>query len=88
VKLEAPQTNRFGIGARVTVVRRGQDALSRRVATDSSYLSANDVRAHFGLGDQADIEAVLVRWPDSSTERFKGIKADRLVTLRKGSGTK
>ena len=86
VKLDAPQSNRFGIGARVTVVRRGQDALSRRVATDGSYLSANDVRAQFGLGDQSDIKAVLVRWPDGSTERFEGIKADRVVTLRKGAG--
>ncbi len=88
VKLESPKTNRFGIGSRVAVIRRGQDVLWRRVATDSSYLSANDVRAHFGLGDQADIEAVLVHWPDGSEERFETLKADRIVTLRQGSGKK
>src|SRR5437667_2737041 len=43
VKLESPKLNRFGIGARVAVVRRGQDTLWRRVHSDSSYLSANDV---------------------------------------------
>ncbi len=88
VKLESPKTNRFGIGSRVAVIRRGQDILSRRVATDSSYLSAHDVRAHFGLGDQADIEAVVVYWADGSQERFAPIKADRIVTLRQGSGVK
>jgi enediyne biosynthesis protein E4 len=86
VKLEAEKVNRFAIGARVTVIRRGNDALVRRVHTDSSYLSANDVRVHFGLGSQPEIEAVQVSWPDGSKERFEGVKCDRIVTLRQGSG--
>ena len=86
VKLEAEKVNRFAIGARVTVIRRGNDALVGRVHTDSSYLSANDVRVHFGLGDQTEIEAVQVSWPDGSKERFESVKCDRIVTLRQGSG--
>lgn len=86
VKLESPGKNRFGIGARVALLRRGRDPLWRRVHTDSSYLSASDVRVHFGLGDQAEIEAVLVHWPDGSTERFEGIKSGRIAPVRKGSG--
>jgi hypothetical protein len=86
VKLESPSLNRFGIGARVAVVRRGQDTLWRLVHTDSSYLSSNDARVHFGLGDRSELEAVLVEWPDRSKERFEGIQSDRIVTLRRGSG--
>jgi hypothetical protein len=86
VKLEAPRTNRFGIGARVAVIRKGQDTLWRRVHTDSSYLSASDVRVHFGLGERSEIEGVLVLWPDGTKERFPNVKPDRIVTLRKGSG--
>jgi hypothetical protein len=86
VKLESPKLNRFAIGARVAVVRRGQDTLWRRVHSDSSYLSANDVRVHFGLGDKPEIEAVLVHWPDGAKERFEGVKSDRIVKLRQGSG--
>ncbi|PYT84988.1 MAG: hypothetical protein DMG40_00445, partial [Acidobacteria bacterium] len=86
VKLESEKVNRFAIGARVTVIRRGNDALVRRVHTDSSYLSANDVRVHFGLGDQPEIEAVQVSWPDGSQERFESVKCDRTATLRQGSG--
>ncbi|MCU1340243.1 MAG: hypothetical protein JWO19_5824 [Bryobacterales bacterium] len=88
VKLESANTNRFAIGASVAVLRRGQDTLRRLVRSDSSYLSANDVRVHFGLGDKPEIEAVLVRWPDGLQERFEGVKADRIVTLRRGSGKK
>jgi hypothetical protein len=86
VKLESPKANRFAIGANVGVIKRGQDALWRRVHTDSSYLSAHDVRVHFGLGKATEIDAVLVQWPDNSTERFDGVECDRIVTLRQGSG--
>jgi hypothetical protein len=87
VKLESRGPNRFAIGARVAVLRRGLETLWRRIHTDSSYLSAHDVRAHFGLGDQPAVDAVLVHWPDGVVERFEGIRADRIVTLRQGQGT-
>ncbi len=86
VRLESLNANRFGIGARIAVLRRGKPALRRRVHTDGSYLAGNDVRAHFGLGDQPDIEGVLVEWPDHVQERFDGVKPDRIVTLRRGAG--
>ena len=41
---------RFGMGARVGIERAGQPTLWRRVKTDGSYLSASDIRVHFGLG--------------------------------------
>jgi enediyne biosynthesis protein E4 len=86
VKLESARRNRFAIGARVAVLRRGLDPLWRRLHTDSSYLSASDVRVHFGLGGKPQIEAVLVQWPDGPTERFEGINADRIVALHQGAG--
>ena len=52
VRLESTKGNRFGIGAPVEVHQRGRKQF-RRVHTDSSYLSANDVRVHFGLGEKA-----------------------------------
>ena len=55
VSLQATQGNRFAMGAKVELRQRGRKLL-RRVHTDSSYLSANDVRVHFGLGEDAKIE--------------------------------
>jgi enediyne biosynthesis protein E4 len=85
VRLEATKGNRFGIGARVEVQQRGRKLL-RRVHTDSSYLSANDVRAHFGLGQSPDIEAVVVTWPNGSREVWDKIQVDRVLTLRQCTG--
>jgi hypothetical protein len=58
----------------------------RRVHTDGSYESANDVRAHSGLGEKSQIRAVLVHWPDGSKESWDNIQPDSIVTLRQGSG--
>jgi hypothetical protein len=86
LKLESPKLNRFAIGARAALIRHGKQTPWREVRTDSSYLSANDLRVHFGLGDRPEIDAVIVQWPDRSLERFDGIKADRIVTIGQGSG--
>jgi len=86
VKLEAPKTNRFGVGARVAVLRRGQKPLWRWVHADSSYLSASDVRVHFGLGDSPQVEGVMVHWPGGLTEVWTNLESDKIVSLRQGTG--
>jgi hypothetical protein len=86
VRLEASKNNRLGIGARVALLREGEEPLWRRVHTDGSYLSASDVRVHFGLGTRSNITGVLVHWPDGSKERWDHVQADRIVVLHQGSG--
>ncbi len=85
VRLEAANGNRFGISARIEVRQRGR-RLVRRVHTDSSYLSANDVRVHFGLGEDALIEKLIVYWRNGEIEAWDRLQADRIVTLRQGTG--
>ncbi|HEY8548528.1 MAG TPA: CRTAC1 family protein [Vicinamibacterales bacterium] len=87
ISLSMPEGNLQAIGARVGVVRKGRLVQWQRVGTDGSYLSANDVRLHFGLGDSPAIDAVEVRWPDGARERFTKIGTDRHVVLRRGTGT-
>ena len=86
VRVDQRPGNRFGIGAWVGVERAGSPTLWRRVRTDGSYLSASDVRLHFGLGPSPAVTAVVVQWPDGQRERWTGIAGDRLVTLVRGSG--
>ena len=86
VRVEQTAGNRFAIGARIGVERAGRPTIWRRVRTDGSYLSASDVRAHFGLGSSASIDGLVVMWPDGSRERWTGIGGDRAVTIRRGSG--
>jgi hypothetical protein len=86
VRLDQRPGNRFGIGAWIGVERAGQPTLWRRVRTDGSYLSASDVRVHVGLGSSSAVTAIVVQWPDGQRERWTAVAADRLVTLRRGTG--
>jgi hypothetical protein len=87
VRLEGVRSNRFGIGARVALVRNGEEPRWRRVHTDSSYLTASDIRVHFGLGQAADLQGIMVDWPDGSMERWAITRSDTVVVLRQGTGT-
>ena len=64
----------------------GERCLVRHVARDGSYGSANDPRAHFGLGADARSRSVLVTWPDGATERFGPLAVDRYHTLQRQRG--
>jgi enediyne biosynthesis protein E4 len=84
VRLEGTKSNRSAIDARV-LVRYGGKVQAQCVTSQSSFLSANDPRLHFGLGraTTADIE---IHWPNGASEAHPGITADQLVTLREGEG--
>jgi hypothetical protein len=86
VQLDNGSKNRWGVGARVGIERSGQPTLWRRVRSDGSYLSASDLRAHFGLGTSPAVAAVIVEWPDGSRERFTDVGVNTRVTLRRGTG--
>jgi hypothetical protein len=84
VKLMGVRSNRSAIGGRVTL-RHGDTVQAQEVLSQSSYLSVNDSRLHFGLGPAASAD-IEVRWPLGLVERFSGVAADQLITIREGSG--
>jgi hypothetical protein len=73
------------LGAELTVAAGGR-TWTRVVRSADSYLSASDLRAHFGLGDVREIDRIDVLWPDGVRERFPGGPADHRVELRQGAG--
>ena len=84
VRLEGTRSNRSAIGARV-VARYGGRTQAQELSSQTSYLSANDPRLHFGLGAITRVD-LQVRWPNGGSESFAGIAADQLVTIREGQG--
>jgi hypothetical protein len=84
--LSSDTGDRRGTGSRVGIVREGQPTLWRHARSDGSYLSASDVRVHIGLAASPRVDSVIVEWPDGARETFRGMEADRIVTLRRGTG--
>ena len=84
VKLVGVQSNRSAIGARV-IVSYGGRKQAQTVMAQSSFLSVDDRRLHFGLGsaETADIEVI---WPNGFTEGLSKVASGQLVTIKEGSG--
>jgi hypothetical protein len=78
-------SNRDGIGARLTLSSGGRTQI-REIKSGSSYLSQNDMRAHFGLGPATVVDRLDVRWPGGKTETITKIPANAVVTIREGDG--
>jgi hypothetical protein len=78
---------RDALGAEVTMTV-GSRTVRRDVRAAYSYLASNDPRVHVGLGQEALVRNVTVRWPDGARERFGDMPADRIAVLRRGSGQK
>ena len=85
VRLNGTKSNRSAIGAKVTI-RCGSKVQVQEVMSQSSYVSANDPRLHFGLGAVDSVE-LEVRWPLGTIEAYKNVPADRLITLQEGTSS-
>ncbi len=84
VRLVGTKSNRSAIGTRVVAAYGGRKQAQERTA-QSSFLCSNDPRLHFGLGtaETADLE---VWWPSGRRDRFEGVAAGQLITIREGDG--
>lgn len=79
------RSNRNGIGARITVVA-GDMRQRREVRSAYSFMSSNDLRVHFGLGEYAAADSVIVDWPSGVQDRLSGINAGQWITIEEGEG--
>jgi hypothetical protein len=85
VKLRGSGANTEAIGARIRVTA-GARTQMRDIKAGSSYLSQNDLRAHFGLGTAAVVERLDIQWPSGATETVRDVAANQIVTVQQGKG--
>jgi hypothetical protein len=85
IRVIGTKSNRSGIGTRLTLTTGGRRQL-REVQSGSSYLTQNDLRAHFGLGAANRSERLEIRWPSGATEVVEDLPANHVITVREGEG--
>jgi hypothetical protein len=56
------------------------------VLSGGSYLSSNDPRVHFGLGDAKTIDSIEIHWPNGEHEKLTPPTPNRIVTVTQGKG--
>jgi enediyne biosynthesis protein E4 len=80
-----PRSPRDAVGATVYLTADGMRQ-RRDVISGGSYVSTNDPRPHFGLGDAADAETAEIHWPSGARETVKLPAVDRIYTIVEGKG--
>lgn len=78
-------SNRDGIGARVTVTA-GNLVQRDEVRSGGSYLSQNDLRLHFGVGQAETIDELEIRWPSGRVDRVTKVPTNHLIEITEGRG--
>jgi hypothetical protein len=80
-----PKSPRDAVGTTVLLTAGG---MTRRqdVLSGGSYMSSNDPRVHFGLGDVRTIDGVEIRWPSGAVEQIKISRLDAIYTIQEGMG--
>lgn len=81
LRFVAQNSNRDAIGAKVRLVANG--IIQRReILCGASYLSGNDFRLLFGLGDAKSVERLEIQWPDGSTQTLENLPTRQILVIR------
>ena len=85
VKLNGTTGSRDAIGARVTVRAEGVSQ-TKEVQSGTGYLSQNELKLYFGLGDSTTIELIEIRWPGGGKQQVKNIAANQSIVITEDGG--
>jgi hypothetical protein len=80
-----PKSPRDAVGATVFLTANGMRQ-REDVLSSGSYISANDQRPHFGLGDSTDAGTAEIRWPSGLRQRVRLPAVDRIYSITEGKG--
>ena len=81
-------SNRSGIGAKVRIQTSLADPAKwkmREISGGNGYASQNALDAHFGLGNETNVETVRIEWPSGIVQELKNIAADQRLRVREPS---
>ncbi len=82
LRLAGRASNRLGLGAVVRIETPDGRAQWNHATTSVGYASSSDARVHFGLGGQASIRRLEVRWPSGRHQVLEGVAADQVLEVR------
>ncbi|MCH8275275.1 MAG: VCBS repeat-containing protein [Armatimonadetes bacterium] len=80
IRLVGTQSNRFGVGAKVTLETKAGLQV-RQLTLARGYLSQDEPLIHFGLGESDRVSRLTVEWPSGVEQVVKNLRADRFYTI-------
>ncbi len=83
VKCTGTSSNRSAIGTKVRLVAEinGHPVRQMREISGQSGYCGQNLTAHFGLGNAATIDSLILEWPAGSREVFRNIAANQILSV-------
>lgn len=85
LELQGTKSNRLALNARIRAVA-GELVQIGEVFSGGSYLSQNDLRIQFGLGQHDRVDRLEILWPAGETETIASLSADKFYCIEEGRG--
>jgi len=80
IKLEGTGRNRFGIGAKVTLMTPGGETQYQEMMPARGFQSSVEPVLTFGLGKTEEVD-LTVTWPDQTRQSISDVRVDQTITL-------
>jgi enediyne biosynthesis protein E4 len=84
--LRGRKSNRSAIGAKVTVTTGSGRKLYNHVNPSVGFMSSSDRRVHFGLGSEAALDQIEIRWPSGIVQRIDKPRVDQILKVEEPKG--
>lgn len=83
VRLIGTESNRTGIGSRVTVECEDRQIV-RDLFSPNGFMGQSPAELLIGVGDATMIDRLTVRWPTGRKQQFENVPIDSVITIREG----
>jgi hypothetical protein len=84
VVLRGQQSNRGGIGAKLTLTAGGETQF-REYTGQQHYMGQNHTPVHFGLGQATSVNTLTIQWPSGTVDTLHSVPANSTITVVEGS---
>ncbi len=84
VELRGVKSNRFAVGAQVTV-KAGGLLVYREVKGGEGFGATSPYRQHFGLAQKPKIDSLEIRWPSGMLQQFTGLAANQIIAVEENA---
>jgi hypothetical protein len=81
IRAQGTKSNRFGLGATVRI-QIADGTQVREINNVASYLSANDIRLHAGVGSAKVIQQIDVLWPSGAKQSLKDVAVNQVLVIK------
>ncbi len=85
VHLIGTRSNRDGNGSLLKLTSEGFTQ-TKQAKGGMSYMSAQDPRIHFGLGQRTSVDALEITWPSGAVTRLSNLPVDRIISVKEDAG--